>query len=60
MRIVVGSDHGGYSLKHDMVAALRQDGHDVLDVTAEERHARRPSQGHRDLQQAAGMNGESL
>ena len=32
MRIVVGSDHGGYSLKHDVVAALRQDGHDVLDV----------------------------
>ena len=32
MRIVVGSDHGGYSLKHDVVVALRQDGHDVLDV----------------------------
>jgi len=32
VRIVVGSDHGGYSLKHDVVAALRQDGHDVLDV----------------------------
>ena len=32
MRIVVGSDHGGYSLKHDVVAALRQDGHHVLDV----------------------------
>jgi RpiB/LacA/LacB family sugar-phosphate isomerase len=32
MRIVVGSDHGGYSLKRDVVAWLRQDGHDVLDV----------------------------
>ena len=32
MRIVVGSDHGGYSLKHDVVVALRRDGHDVLDV----------------------------
>ena len=32
MRIVVGSDHGGYSLKREVVAWLRQDGHDVLDV----------------------------
>jgi RpiB/LacA/LacB family sugar-phosphate isomerase len=32
MRMVVGSDHGGYSLKRDVVAALRKDGYDVLDV----------------------------
>jgi RpiB/LacA/LacB family sugar-phosphate isomerase len=32
VRIVVGSDHGGYALKQDVVAGLRQEGHDVLDV----------------------------
>ena len=32
MRIVVGSDHGGYALKQDVVDSLRGDGHDVLDV----------------------------
>lgn len=32
MRIVVGSDHGGYLLKQDVADALRRDGHDVLDV----------------------------
>jgi RpiB/LacA/LacB family sugar-phosphate isomerase len=32
MRIVVGSDHGGYALKRDVADGLRRDGHDVLDV----------------------------
>jgi len=32
VRIVVGSDHGGYTLKQDVVDGLRRDGHDVLDV----------------------------
>ena len=32
MKIVVGSDHAGFGLKKDVAAALRQDGHDVLDV----------------------------
>jgi RpiB/LacA/LacB family sugar-phosphate isomerase len=32
VKLVVGSDHGGYSLKEDVAAALRRDGHDVLDV----------------------------
>jgi RpiB/LacA/LacB family sugar-phosphate isomerase len=32
MRIVVGSDHGGYVLKQDVADGLRRDGHDVLDV----------------------------
>ena len=44
MRIVIGSDHGGYALKQEVVAGLRRDGHDVLDVgtdSLEERHARR-------------------
>jgi len=32
MRIVVGSDHAGYILKQEVAEALRQAGHDVLDV----------------------------
>jgi RpiB/LacA/LacB family sugar-phosphate isomerase len=32
VRIVVGSDHGGYLLKQDVADALRRDGHEVLDV----------------------------
>jgi RpiB/LacA/LacB family sugar-phosphate isomerase len=32
VRIVIGSDHGGYALKQEVVAGLRRDGHDVLDV----------------------------
>ena len=32
MRIVVGSDHGGYALKQDVADQLRRDGHDVLDL----------------------------
>jgi len=32
VRIVIGSDHGGYALKQEVGAALRRDGHDVLDV----------------------------
>ena len=32
MRIVVGSDHAGYILKQEVAEALRQAGHEVLDV----------------------------
>ena len=32
MRIVVGADHRGYELKDEIAAALRQAGHEVLDV----------------------------
>ena len=32
MRIVVGADHAGYILKQEVAEALRQAGHDVLDV----------------------------
>ncbi len=32
MRIVVGADHRGYQLKDDLAAALKRDGHEVLDV----------------------------
>ncbi len=40
MRIVVGSDHAGFVLKQDLAAALRQDGHEVIDVGA---HSDAPS-----------------
>ncbi len=32
MRIVVGADHRGYEMKDEIAAALRQAGHQVLDV----------------------------
>ncbi len=32
MRIVVGADHRGYELKDQIAAALKRDGHEVLDV----------------------------
>lgn len=32
MRIVVGADHRGYELKDEIAAALREAGHEVLDV----------------------------
>ncbi len=32
MRIVVGADHRGYEMKDEIAAALKQAGHEVLDV----------------------------
>ncbi len=32
MRIVVGADHRGYELKDEIAAALKQAGHEVVDV----------------------------
>jgi ribose 5-phosphate isomerase B len=32
MRVVVGADHRGLELKNALAAALRDDGHDVIDV----------------------------
>ena len=32
MRVVVGADHRGYELKDEIAAALKQAGHEVLDV----------------------------
>jgi RpiB/LacA/LacB family sugar-phosphate isomerase len=34
MKLVVGSDHAGFPLKQEVAAALRQEGHDVIDVGA--------------------------
>ncbi len=35
MRLVVGSDHAGFALKQEVAAALRGEGHEVLDVGAQ-------------------------
>ena len=32
MKLVVGSDHAGFVLKQEVAAALRKEGHEVLDV----------------------------
>ena len=32
MKIVVGSDHAGFPMKADLLAFLRERGHEVLDV----------------------------
>ena len=32
MKIAVGADHAGFALKQDVVALLRKDGHEVVDV----------------------------
>jgi RpiB/LacA/LacB family sugar-phosphate isomerase len=32
MRIVLGADHRGYEMKDEIAAALKRDGHEVLDV----------------------------
>ena len=34
MHIAIGGDHGGFSLKEEMVDHLRESGHDVLDLGA--------------------------
>lgn len=31
MRVVIGSDHGGYALKQDLAALVRELGHDLVD-----------------------------
>lgn len=36
MKIAIGADHGGFSLKEELVQMLRQAGHDVDDLGAEQ------------------------
>jgi ribose 5-phosphate isomerase B len=31
MRIIIGSDHGGFDLKEELIALLKKEGHDVRD-----------------------------
>ena len=34
MRVAIGADHGGYELKNDLVALLKEMGHEVEDAGA--------------------------
>ena len=46
MRVGICTDHGGFSLKEELVAQLRADGHDVVDFGA---HALSPSDDYPDF-----------
>ena len=52
MRIAIGADHGGFSLKENIVALLQKDGHEVLDVGA---HTLDPSDDYPDFARAVGL-----
>ena len=52
MRIAVGADHGGFSLKADIVRSLQKDGHEVVDVGA---HTLDPSDDYPDFARAVGL-----
>ncbi len=46
MRVGIATDHGGYGLKEELVAHLREAGHDVIDFGA---HALNPSDDYPDF-----------
>ncbi len=52
MRIAVGADHGGFSLKADIIALLQKAGHEVVDVGA---HTLNSSDDYPDFARAAGQ-----
>ena len=52
MRIAVGADHGGFSLKENIVASLQKDGHEVVDVGA---HTLDPTDDYPDFARAVGQ-----
>jgi ribose 5-phosphate isomerase B len=51
MRIAVGVDHGGFSLKVGIVELLQQEGHEVIDVGA---HTLDPSDDYPDFTRSVG------
>ena len=53
MKIAVGADHGGFSLKADIVRSLQKDGHEVVDVGA---HTLDPSDDYPDFARAVGQS----
>ena len=52
MRIAIGADHAGFTMKEDLAALLRELGHDVLDLGA---HQPDPSDDYPDFAEAVGM-----
>ncbi len=51
MRIAIGADHAGFTMKNDISALLRELGHDVLDLGA---HQPDPSDDYPDFAEAVG------
>jgi ribose 5-phosphate isomerase B len=51
MRIAIGADHAGFTMKNDLSALLRELGHDVLDLGA---HQPDPSDDYPDFAEAVG------
>jgi RpiB/LacA/LacB family sugar-phosphate isomerase len=51
MRIAIGADHAGFTMKEDLAALLRELGHDVLDVGARKAD---PSDDYPDFAEAVG------
>ncbi len=52
MRIAIGADHAGFTMKQDLAAQLRELGHDVLDLGA---HRLDPSDDYPDFAEAVGQ-----
>jgi RpiB/LacA/LacB family sugar-phosphate isomerase len=52
MRIAIGADHAGFTMKQDLAAQIRELGHDVLDLGA---HHLDPSDDYPDFAEAVGM-----
>jgi len=52
MRIAIGADHAGFTMKQDLAAQLRELGHDVLDLGA---HHPDPSDDYPDFAEAVGQ-----
>ncbi|TAM81603.1 MAG: ribose 5-phosphate isomerase B [Acidobacteria bacterium] len=52
MRIAIGADHAGFTMKEELAAEVRKLGHDLLDVGA---HRSDPSDDYPDFAEAVGM-----
>jgi RpiB/LacA/LacB family sugar-phosphate isomerase len=52
MRIAIGADHGGFSLKENIVASLQEEGHEAVDVGA---HTLDPTDDYPDFARAVGL-----
>jgi ribose 5-phosphate isomerase B len=52
MRIAIGADHAGFTMKQDLAAQIRELGHEVLDLGA---HQPEPSDDYPDFAEAVGI-----